>query len=281
MGARSAPIVHIPEIPETSTRFPTTDVLFPEDPRLTPDILGERGPHERRTWRESFPELAAMNDFSNRTDAGRTLADLLTAYREREDAIVLGLPRGGVPVAFEVSKRLNLPLDVMVVRKLRAPGQPELAVGAIASGGISVLNEDLASLLCDPVQLRAELQHQNQELQHRENLYRNGRLPLDIKRRAVILVDDGAATGASMRAAIRAARKFGAARVIAAVPVASSDAVTQLSAEADEVVCALQPDFFQSVADWYRDFEQTDDSEVTALIAQSRGRPQRIAHAEH
>lgn len=213
-----------------------------------------------------------MNEFSNRTEAGRTLARLLVAYHERDDAIVLGLPRGGVPVAFEVACALHLPLDVMVVRKLRAPGQPELAIGAIASGGVSVLNEDVAPLLCDTVQLRAELQHQNQELQHREDLYRNGRLPLEIKRRTVILVDDGAATGASMRAAIRVARKSGAARVVAAVPVASSEALRLMRAEADEVRCVLEPDLLQSVGEWYRDFEQTDDSEVTALISQSRGR---------
>lgn len=222
-----------------------------------------------------------MNDFSNRSEAGQTLAGLLAAYYERDDAIVLGLPRGGVPVAFEVAKALHLPLDVMVVRKLRAPGQPELAIGAIASGGISILNEDMAPLLCDPIQLRAELQHQSQELQHRESLYRNGRLPLDIKRRTVILVDDGAATGASMRAAIRAARKLGAARVVAAIPVASSEALQQMREEADEVVCALEPHLFESVGQWYRDFEQTDDTEVTALIAQSRGRTHRIVHAEH
>lgn len=220
---------------------------------------------------------SAMNDFSNRADAGLTLASLLAAYFERPDAIVLGLPRGGVPVAFEVAKALRLPLDVMVVRKLRAPGQPELAIGAIASGGISVLNDDVAPLLCDAAQLRAELRHQNQELQYRERLYRNDRLPLDLERRTVILVDDGSATGASMRAAIRAARKLGAARVVAAMPVASSEAVRQIRAEADEVVCALEPRLFQSVGQWYCDFEQTDDSEVTALIAQSRAKPHRVA----
>ncbi|HEY0682242.1 MAG TPA: phosphoribosyltransferase [Steroidobacter sp.] len=221
-----------------------------------------------------------MSDFRDRIDAGQTLAALLAAYFEREDAIVLGLPRGGVPVAFEVARALHLPLDVMVVRKLRAPGQPELAIGAIASGGISILNEDVAPLLCDAVQLRTELQHQSHELQHRERLYRNDRLPLALKGRAVILVDDGSATGASMRAAIRAARKLGAARVIAAVPVASSEALRQMRAEADEVVCALEPNLFQSVGQWYRDFEQTDDSEVAALIAQSRAKPHRVA-VEH
>ena len=191
----------------------------------------------------------------------------------------MGLPRGGVPVAFEVARALHLPLDVMVVRKLRAPGEPELAIGAIASGGISILNDEVARLIGDAVQLGAELRRQNIELQHREFLYRNGRLPLDIKRRTVILVDDGAATGASMRAAIRAARQLGAARVIAAVPVASSEALRLLRAEADEVVCALEPELFQAVGEWYRDFEQTDDTEVAALLAQSRAQPRHVAHS--
>jgi len=221
-----------------------------------------------------------MNEFNDRSDAGQILASLLSAYYERNDAIVLGLPRGGVPVAFEVAKALHLPLDVMVVRKLRAPGQPELAIGAIASGGISLLNEGIAPLLCDSGQLRAELQHQNQELQHREGMYRNGRLPLDLKRRTVILVDDGAATGASIRAAIRAVRKQGAVRVVVALPVAPSQAIRHLRAEADEVVCAVEPRLFLAVADWYRNFQQTDDGQVAALIAQSRAKPRRVAHEQ-
>jgi predicted phosphoribosyltransferase len=221
-----------------------------------------------------------MTDFSNRADAGQKLAGLLSAYDERDDAVVLGLPRGGVPVAFEVARVLHLPLDVMVVRKLRAPGQPELAIGAIASGGICVLNEEIAPLLCDPVQLRAELNRQHQELSYRERLYRNDRLPLDLKRRTVILIDDGAATGASMRAAIRAARKLGATRVVAAVPVASSEALREMRDEADEVVCELAPALFLSVSQWYREFDQTDDSEVTALVGRSRARPRRLEH-EH
>lgn len=219
-----------------------------------------------------------MNQFSDRSAAGRTLARLLTAYNERDEAIVMGLPRGGVPVAFEVAQALHLPLDVMVVRKLRAPGQPELAIGAIASGGTSVLNDQVARLVGDTVQLRAELQHQSIELHHREALYRNGRLPPDIKRRTVILVDDGSATGASMRAAIRAARQLGAARVIAAVPVASSEALRLMRAEADEVACVLEPEMFLSVGEWYREFEQTDDTEVVALLAQSRARHRDLAH---
>jgi putative phosphoribosyl transferase len=184
-----------------------------------------------------------------------------------------------VPVAFEVSSALHLPLDVMVVRKLRAPGEPELAIGAIASGGISILNDAVARLIGDAVQLGTELRRQSIELHDRESLYRNGRLPLDIRRRTVILVDDGAATGASMRAAIRAARQLGAARVVAAVPVASPEALRLMRAEADEVVCALEPERFQAVGEWYRDFEQTDDTEVAALLAQSRAQRRHVAHS--
>jgi putative phosphoribosyl transferase len=219
-----------------------------------------------------------MHQFNDRAEAGRMLARLLAAYTDRDEAIVMGLPRGGMPVAFEVARALHLPLDVMVVRKLRAPGQPELAIGAIASGGISILNEHVAQLIEDTVQLRAELQRQSAELHHRESLYRNDRLPLEIKRRTVILVDDGAATGASMRAAIRAARQCGAARVVAAVPVASSEALRLMRAEADHVVCALEPELFQAVGEWYRDFDQTDDTEVAALLAQSRAQHRRLAH---
>lgn len=219
-----------------------------------------------------------MNQFSDRSEAGRILAKLLTAYRDRGEAVVMGLPRGGVPVAFEVAGALHLPLDVMVVLKLRAPSQPELAIGAIGSGGISILNDDVARLIGDAVQLSAELRRQSTELHHREFLYRNGPLPLDIRRRTVILVDDGSATGASMRAAIRATRQLGAARVVAAVPVASSQALRLMRAEADEVVCALEPDLFQAVGEWYRDFEQTDDTEVASLLAHARAQ-RRHAHS--
>jgi putative phosphoribosyl transferase len=220
-----------------------------------------------------------MNQFNDRAEAGRMLASLLSTYCDRDDAVVLGLPRGGVPVAFEVATALHLPLDVMIVRKLRAPGQPELAIGAIASRGVSILNDQVARLLEDAVQLRAELQRQSIELHHRESLYRNGRLPLNIKRRTVILVDDGSATGASKRAAIRAARQLGAARIIAAVPVASSEALRLMHDEADEVVCPFEPVQFLTVGEWYRDFEQTDDTEVVALLAQSRAQHRHVAHS--
>jgi len=220
-----------------------------------------------------------MKRFTDRAEAGRSLAGSLHAYRDRDEAVVMGLARGGMPVAFEVARTLHLPLDVMVVRKLRAPGQPELAMGAIASGGVCVVNDRLALLIDNLAQLRAELRHQRTELHRREHLYRNGRLPLDLRRRTVILVDDGSATGATMRAAIRAARQLGAARVVAAVPVASSEALELMRAEADEVVCLSEPESFLSVGEWYRNFEQTDDTEVAALLAQSRAPQQQAVHS--
>lgn len=220
-----------------------------------------------------------MERFTDRSEAGRILAGMLGAYRNRGEAVVLGLPRGGVPVAFEVASALHVPLDVMVVRKLRAPSQPELAMGAIASGDISILNDRVAGLIDDITQLRAELQFQRTELHRRERLYRNGRLPLDLGRRTAILVDDGSATGATMRAAIRAAREAGAARVVAAVPVASSEALELMRAEADEVVCPLEPALFLSVGEWYRNFEQTDDTEVARLLAQSRTQQPLVVHS--
>lgn len=220
-----------------------------------------------------------MNQFRDRTEAGQTLAGALAAYRDRDEAVVLGLPRGGVPVAFEVANLLHLPLDVLVVRKLRAPGQPELAIGAIASGGVSILNDRVSELLDDITQLRAELQHQRTELHRREQLYRNGRLPLDLRHRTVILVDDGSATGATMRAAIKAARQLGAARVVAAVPVASSEALEFMRAEADDVVCPVEPEILVAVGEWYCHFEQTDDTEVAALLAQSRAHQQPGVHS--
>ena len=210
-----------------------------------------------------------MTQFIDRTVAGRALAALLIRYRGREDVLVLGLPRGGVPVAAEVAEILEAPLDVMVVRKLRAPRQPEFAIGAIASGGVTVMNEAIAGMLEDSPQLRSEITYQRAELKRCESFYRNDRLPLDIRRRTVILVDDGAATGASLRAAVGAARKLRAARVVAAVPVAPADAIEILRDEADEVVCVLTPRFFSSVGEWYREFEQVADMEVCALLARA------------
>lgn len=219
-----------------------------------------------------------MNGFTDRAEAGRALAALLIAYAHREDVVVLGLPRGGVPVAYEVAAALHAPLDVIVVRKLGAPGQPEFAVGAIASGGVSILNEDEAALVADSPYLRAEIAREHKELMRREALYRNERLPLSLKDRTVILVDDGAATGATMRAAVRAARKLAAHRIIVAVPVAPAQSLEALRAEADEVVCIVAPAFFRSVGEWYREFEQTSDTEVSMLLARARAHDHRRLH---
>lgn len=207
-----------------------------------------------------------MNTFTNRSAAGRALGALLQQYSERHDALVLGLPRGGVPVAAEVAEILHAPLDVIVVRKLGAPGQPEFAIGAIASGGIAVLNEGVEQLLAGTPALERVIARERNEIRRREALYRNGRLPLDLKGREVIIVDDGAATGASMRAAAAVARRLGTRRIVAAIPVASVDALAAIRSECDEVVCAYTPEVFRCVGEWYDEFEQTSDTEVAALL---------------
>lgn len=210
-----------------------------------------------------------MRMFANRAAAGRELAALLQRYGERSDVLVLGLPRGGVPVAFEVARALHAPLDVMIVRKLGAPGQPELAIGAIASGGVTVINEDLLAWFNDPEVIERAESMQRVELERREEAYRGTRPPLSTKDRVVILVDDGAATGASMLAAVRAARKLQAKKVIVALPVASTEAHRSLTKEADEVVCLGTPLSFYAVGQWYQDFSQTSDAEVTELLART------------
>jgi predicted phosphoribosyltransferase len=210
-----------------------------------------------------------MSVFADRASAGRSLGAALTSYRGREDVLVLGLPRGGVPVASEVASALLAPLDVLVVRKLSAPGQPELALGALAPDGVMVLNEGTANLWGSSAAFQAELARERAELRRREALYRNERLPLDVAGRTTILVDDGAATGATMVAAIRAMRRRGAGRIVAAVPVASADALGLLHREADQVECLIAPASFESVGDWYRDFEQTSDTEVAVLLART------------
>jgi predicted phosphoribosyltransferase len=210
-----------------------------------------------------------MNTFTDRGAAGRALGALLQHYATRQDLLVLGLPRGGVPVAAEVAEMLHAPLDVIVVRKLGAPGAPEFALGAIASGGITVLNEGTEQMLAGTPEIERVIARERKEIQRREALYRNGRLALDLKGRTVILVDDGAATGASMRAAAAVARRLGAERVVAAVPVASIDALAMLRAECDEVVCVSTPEPFRCVGEWYDDFEQTSDTEVAAVLWRS------------
>lgn len=215
-----------------------------------------------------------MTYFYDRAAAGRSLAALLAPYRGREDVLVLGLARGGVPVAAEVADTLRAPLDVMIVRKLGAPGQPELALGAVASGGVIVINENVLSSFEDSpaVAVAAVIARERAEIKRREALYRNDRLQLEIHDRTIILVDDGAATGASMGAAVRATRKLGAKRIVVALPVASADAASRLRVEADEVACILTPDIFRSVGEWYERFEQTSDSEVSTLLARARAR---------
>jgi putative phosphoribosyl transferase len=208
-----------------------------------------------------------VTPLADRASAGRELADALSAYRDRDDVLVLGLPRGGVVVAAEVAQALRAPLDAILVRKLGAPGQRELAIGAIAAGGVIVVNENILSATADAAEVQAEIQRQRAELNLRESLYRNGRLPLPIAGRTVILVDDGAATGATMLAAVRAVRKQQAKRIVVALPVASSDARRALSAEADEVTCLLQPSILRSVGEWYLNFDQTPDAEVCTLLS--------------
>ncbi|KFC69266.1 hypothetical protein FG93_03312 [Bosea sp. LC85] len=208
--------------------------------------------------------------FSDRREAGRQLAGKLTHYRGRDDVIVLALPRGGVPVGYEVARALKAPLDVFVVRKLGVPGYEELAMGAIATGSVRVLNDEIVSTLALPPHvIDAVTTQEEKELLRRERLYRGGRAPLQVNGRTVILVDDGLATGATMRAAIKALRDGRPARIVAAVPVGSPDICDAMRADGDEVVCARTPQPFLGVGRWYADFSQTSDEEVRALLARS------------
>ena len=211
--------------------------------------------------------------FQDRSDAGRQLAEELVSYAERDDVIVLGLPRGGVPVAFEVAQRLGLPLDVFVVRKLGVPGHEELAMGAIAPGGVRVLNEDVLQVIPDAqaiVEMVAAIE--GEELERRERNYRGDRPPPDLKDRTVILIDDGLATGASMRAAVAALRQQGAAKIIVAVPVGAPSTCQDLKNGADEVICLQTPIAFIGVGQYYADFSQTTDEEVRELLSQAASR---------
>ena len=209
--------------------------------------------------------------FANRTAAGQALAERLRSSLDK-NALVLGLPRGGVPVAAEVARELAAPLDVMVVRKLGMPGHEEFAVGAIASGDITVLDEPLIRRLrLDEDALQAVIDNERRELARREAAYRGERAYPDLHGRRVILVDDGIATGASMRAAIRAVRQLGADYCILAVPVAPAEALDSLAAEVDEVVCVSTPENFRAVGQWYIEFGQTSDAEVRVCLAERAG----------
>ncbi len=206
--------------------------------------------------------------FRNRTEAGRRLAEKLAAYADRPDILVLALPRGGVPVGYEVARALGAPLDVFLVRKLGVPGYEELAMGAVATGGVRVLNDEIVQGLgISEHAIDAAVGREMQELARRERLYRGDRPPPDVAGRTVILVDDGLATGATMRAAIRALRPQHPTRIVVAVPTASPDTAEALKAEADDVFCATTPEPFFAVGHWYDDFTQTTDEEVRELLA--------------
>jgi putative phosphoribosyl transferase len=214
----------------------------------------------------SLPGAKRVRIFEDRREAGRLLARALEEHRARRP-VVVGLPRGGVPVAFEVARHLQAPLDVFVVRKLGVPFQPELAMGAIASGGVLVRNEELLRMLEDGEQALATVERQERRnLEARERLYRGSRAPVVISGREVIVVDDGLATGSTMKAAVKALKAAGAARVVVAVPVGPPDTCRELEQLADEVVCLESPRGFSAVGQWYSDFGQTSDDEVQQLL---------------
>jgi putative phosphoribosyl transferase len=208
--------------------------------------------------------------FADRREAGRILSGQLISYAGRDDVIVLGLPRGGVPVAYEAAQALNAPLDVFLVRKLGAPGHEELAMGAIASGGVVVVNEEVVrALRISADTVMAEVESERKELTRREAIYRGGRRPLDVRRKIVILIDDGLATGSTMRAAVTALRQKEPARIVVAVPVGAASTCAELRLIADECVCAIAPENFRAVGLWYDDFAQTLDDEVCDLLTRA------------
>ena len=217
--------------------------------------------------------------FRDRREAGRELSGMLEKYAGRDDAVVLALPRGGVPVGREVANALRLPLDVFLVRKLGTPGQEELAMGAIASGGVRVVNLDVVRALDIPDHVVSAVAAQElRELVRRERSYRGSRPPIDVHEKVVILVDDGLATGSSMLAAVLALRERGPTKIVVAVPVASASTCDRLRQTADEVVCMRTPEPFLAVGRWYHDFTQTSDDEVRRLLA-GPGESNGAAHA--
>lgn len=213
-------------------------------------------------------DAARRRGFTDRHEAGAVLATQLQQFAGRNDVVVLALPRGGVPVGYEVARALGAPLDVFVVRKLGLPGHPELAMGAIASGGVRVLNDDvLRSIAVPQTAIDAVTRAEQLELERRERAYREGRPPVPIDGRVVILVDDGLATGSTMRAAVLAVKRLHPARVVVAVPVGARETCQELRELADDVVCAFTPEPFRAVGLWYADFSQTTDAEVRQLLA--------------
>lgn len=214
---------------------------------------------------------AASQPFQHRVEAGEQLADRLQRYADRADVMVLALPRGGVPVGYEVARALRVPFDVFVVRKLGVPGHEELAMGAIASGGVRLVNHDVVNALGIPDRvIDSVAETERTELERRERLYRDARPPANLTNKTVILVDDGLATGSTMRAAVQAVRQQHPARVIVGVPVGAAQTCAELDREADEVVCVRMPEPFVAVGLWYRDFTPTSDNEVRALLGAHR-----------
>lgn len=209
--------------------------------------------------------------FRNRIEAGGLLGEeLARRYGNRDDVIVLALPRGGVPVGYHVAQSLNAPLDVFIVRKLGVPGHEELAMGAIASGGVRVMNDDVLRYVPVPQQAIEEVAAREQvELERREKSYRDDRPPLDVRGKTAVIVDDGLATGSTMRAAVRALRKMEPREIIVAVPVAAQSTCEEFRAETDDIVCLYTPEPFQAVGLWYEDFSQTTDSEVHDLLGRA------------
>ena len=210
--------------------------------------------------------------FRDHREAGRLLAAKLAAYANRPEVLVLALPRGGVPVGYEVARTLKAPLDVFIVRKLGVPGHEELAMGAVASGGVRVLNDEIVGALRIPEYVIDKVAaKEQQELARRERIYRGNRNAPDVRSRTVILVDDGLATGATMLAAIKALRQQQPARLVVAVPTAAPETCEELKAEVDDVICAVTPRPFYGVGLWYEDFSQTTDEEVRNLLSLSAG----------
>jgi putative phosphoribosyl transferase len=212
--------------------------------------------------------------FRNRRDAGRKLAARLAQYAGRTDVIALGLPRGGIPVAFEVAQALGAPLDAFLVRKLGLPGHEEQAIGAIASGGVRVLNEELVRTLNVPASMIELIEERERlELRRRERVYRGSRSAPDVSGRTVLLIDDGLATGATMQAAVAALRQQQPAWIVGAVPVASPDVCQEMATHVDEMVCVETPDHFYAVGLWYREFGPTSDEEVCSLLRRAQETP--------
>jgi predicted phosphoribosyltransferase len=220
-----------------------------------------------------MPKGPRVMRFKDRQDAGRQLAARLRGFAGRPDVVVLALPRGGVPIAHEVAAGLGAPLDLFLVRKLGVPGHPELAMGAIAEGGIEVLSDDLIRELGIPPALVEQIAvHERLELERRDRLYRDGRPLVSVRNRIAVLVDDGLATGSTMQAAATALRRLDPARIVIAVPVGAPDTCERLRRYADEVICLATPEPFEAVGLWYETFTQTTDDEVRALLESSRER---------